>query len=267
MLENPTGDLTEFLTIEGQSNLAVMIILGGAFDCTINHSHYFVAPATMAIMPGISYIGNAVASNDFRGYLISIDHEFLDRLHINSSSVMNWRKENEIKVVRLAKKEIRSIRLFITLLQDVMDAEDSEINREILRLQAKSLSCKILETFKRSQVQGAQDEDTSRKDDLSKKFIDLVHKHAIGHRDLSFYADQLCITPKYLSSIISKTTGKKATKWIEDYVMVQAMHMLKTTDFNISQISDALNFQSPSDFCRCFRKCTGMTPRQYRKLA
>lgn len=42
------------------------------------------------------------------------------------------------------------------------------------------------------------------------------------------------------------------------------MQLLKTTDMSINQISDALNFQSPSDFCRRFRRCTGLTPRHYR---
>lgn len=266
IIENPRGDISDLLSSCGKANLSVLFIANGYFDCTINHLHYFISPATLAVMPGVSFIGKACTSDNFKGYLISIDYDFLDELYRGSTSLINWRKEDNVRIIHLDKKEIRSFKLLVNMIQDIMQSNDSSINKETFNLQIKSISCKVLDLFNNTATGEKSDLSSSRKDELSKKFIDMVHTYGTSQRDLAFYADKLCMTPKYLSSVVSKTTGKKAKKWIEDFIMSQSMHMLKSTRLNISQISYYLNFESPSDFCRYFHKCAGMTPRQYRKL-
>lgn len=267
--ENPVGDLSEYFSPLGKMDMTVLLILNGSFECAVNRSNFFISPYTLAILPEVSFIRRVETSEDFKGYLITIDKPFVDRLQIPQNSMMAWRKNNEMVVKRISKNDVKAFKLYINLLQDnLADESCTESNRdEVEWLLAKAFCFKILGKFGRQTAETVPDENYSRKDAISKEFIKLVQENCITHRDLSFYADKLCITPKYLSSVISKTTGKKALKWIEDYVIVQAMQLLKSTDMNINQISDALNFQTPSDFCRCFRKNTGISPRQYRTTA
>lgn len=105
---------------------------------------------------------------------------------------------------------------------------------------------------------------SSRKESISERFLKLVSEQCSQHRDLEFYANELCITPKYLSSVISKSTGHRSLQWIEEYVIMHAKKLLKDTDLPINQISDLMNFIAPSDFCRYFRMRTGMTPKKFR---
>lgn len=267
ILENPSGDMFGIIPAEVTPELKVLLIFGGTFNCTINNSHYFIAPSTLVILPELSYISEMTTSEDFKGHLISVGVDLLEKLRIRNDIFMNWRKGKDLSICRLEKRDVKTYKLYISLLQsNFQESEKTQIDDEIDILLAKAFCCKVLEKYECSVNETTVSEpDISRKNTLANQFIELAKANAIEHRDLSYYADLLCITPKYLSSVVSKITGKKATKWIEDNIMVQAMQLLKTTDMNISQISDALNFQSPSDFCRCFRKNTGMTPKHFRK--
>ncbi|MBM6670761.1 AraC family transcriptional regulator [Phocaeicola coprophilus] len=80
-----------------------------------------------------------------------------------------------------------------------------------------------------------------------------------------FYYEKLCLTPKYLTTVIKKESGVSAADWIERYVILQAQALLKSTDLTIQQISDKLNFSSQVFFGKYFKRLVGMSPKEYRK--
>lgn len=100
---------------------------------------------------------------------------------------------------------------------------------------------------------------------LVDKFLNLVRDNHMEHRELSFYAEKLCLTPKYLTTVIKKESGVSAADWIEKYVILQAQALLKSTDLTIQQISDKLNFSSQVFFGKYFKRLVGMSPKEYRK--
>ena len=99
---------------------------------------------------------------------------------------------------------------------------------------------------------------------LFEQFLELVTQYHSKERGVGFYADKLCITPKYLSKIVKETSGLSAPQWIDQYVILEAKQMLKHSDLCIKEISDDLNFPNLSFFFKYFKKHTGMTPNQYR---
>lgn len=104
----------------------------------------------------------------------------------------------------------------------------------------------------------------SRKDDICRQFLDLLIKHYRENRSVSFYADKLFITPKYLSATLRAVMGKRAGEMIDDYVLLQAKVLLKTTDLTVQQISEELNFANQSFFARYFKHLAGISPTAYR---
>lgn len=96
------------------------------------------------------------------------------------------------------------------------------------------------------------------------RFLSLVEKHASEHRDTGFYADQLCLTSKYLSRLVKEKTGRTAKEIILNYVSLQARTMLLGTGLTIQQIADTLHFPSQSVFGKLFKKANGLSPRDYR---
>jgi len=83
---------------------------------------------------------------------------------------------------------------------------------------------------------------------------------------VKFYADILCLTPKYLSSVIYEASGKHASDWIREYIMLEAKALLKSTNMNLKNISEILYFCTPSHFGRFFKRYTGYTPNEYKKI-
>jgi len=102
-------------------------------------------------------------------------------------------------------------------------------------------------------------------DDLMYKFFKLLLANHKQEKSLQFYADKMCLTPKYLSTVVKDRTGQTAFTWINEALISSAKYMLKTTDMTILQISDEMNFPNPSFFGRFFKKHTGLTPVQYRE--
>ena len=105
----------------------------------------------------------------------------------------------------------------------------------------------------------------SRSEQLVDRFLKLVQMHCRKERQLDFYAQELCISSKYLAAIVKTVTGKTAGDWIEDYVMLEAKAMLTNTDMTISQISDHLHFPDTSTFGKYFRRHTGLSPKDFKK--
>jgi AraC family transcriptional activator of pobA len=84
-------------------------------------------------------------------------------------------------------------------------------------------------------------------------------------RGVNFYARKLCITPKHLSWAVKEVSGKTAGTWIDEAVILEAKTLLKSSDMNIQQISEELNFANQSFFGKYFKHYTGMSPKEYKK--
>ena len=96
------------------------------------------------------------------------------------------------------------------------------------------------------------------------QFIKLVSQNYTVHRNVGFYADKLCLTPKYLSKLIRDTSGRSAPDWIDSYVVLEAKNLLKYSNATIKEIVYTLNFPNQSVFYKFFKARTGMTPTEYR---
>ena len=107
----------------------------------------------------------------------------------------------------------------------------------------------------------------SRKNQLMEQFCELVIKNFGTSREVSFYADKLFITPKYLSMILKEMDmhNRSAKEWIDDYTITEIKLMLKTTNLSILEITNSMNFPSLSFFCKYFKSRAGITPKEYRR--
>lgn len=103
-----------------------------------------------------------------------------------------------------------------------------------------------------------------RKGEIYTQFVELVRQNYKQERTLNFYADQLCITPKYLSQVVMQVSGKGAVALIEKHVITECKALLTSTTMTIQQIADAMNFPSQSVFGKYFKRVVGVSPKGYR---
>ena len=97
------------------------------------------------------------------------------------------------------------------------------------------------------------------------QFHKLVSEYYSQERLVLFYADKLCLSPKYLSKLVKEVSGKSAPEWIDSYVLLEAKNLLKYSDMPIKEVVYRLNFPNQTVFYKYFKKHTGMTPTDYRK--
>lgn len=108
-------------------------------------------------------------------------------------------------------------------------------------------------------------ERTGRKQELYNRFIKEVQKSYTKERSISYYANELCVTPKYLSQVIHAVSGRFAGDWISDFVILEAKALLKSRKYTVQQVADMLHFANQSFFGVYFKKAVGCSPKAYQE--
>ena len=80
-----------------------------------------------------------------------------------------------------------------------------------------------------------------------------------------YFANRLGIAPKHVSMVVKKVSGRTASDWIDEYVVLEAKQMLRTTTLTVQEVSRELNFANQSFFGKYFKKHVGMSPSEYRQ--
>jgi len=107
----------------------------------------------------------------------------------------------------------------------------------------------------------------SSKTELVRQFKHMVSMHFIAHRSIEFYADQLGVSAAHLSKTVKEVTGFTAGHIIHQELGMEAKRLLFNTTLTVEQISDRLAFNDPSYFGRYFKRVTGSSPGEYRKVS
>ena len=101
---------------------------------------------------------------------------------------------------------------------------------------------------------------------LFRRFYDLLALHYKEHREVQYYAQLLCLSPKYFGSLIKKEMGITAGQCIAHYVIIQAKTLLHyRPDLTIQQISQQLGFDDATSFSRYFKASAEVSPKKYKE--
>jgi len=241
---------------------AISLISKGKISGTCNLLPLEIeAPAFTCFFPS-QIIEYHHISEDAEVKLIALSTEFATTLKGNKSynAYMYFK---EAPVVKLTEEELRTLQHFFLLLQDVEKMADEDIKKEIVRdlFRAFFDIATHLEGYKQQLSQ-----QKSHKEEVFEKFYKAVIEHHREARDVAYYADLLCITPRYLGRIVKEVTGKNAADWINEYVVLEAKSLLRThLELSLLDITDYLGFPNQSFFGKLFKRYTGTTPKSYRE--
>lgn len=136
---------------------------------------------------------------------------------------------------------------------------------EVALLQLKAFFVGFCDFLRRNPQDRPPEEGSRRVNELFAEFMELVSKHYKEYRDVSFYANRMHVSTKYLSQIVNKKTHHNPKTIIDHYVIMQLKLCLRTSRDSIKQIGWQYHFNDDSFFCRYFKSHTGVTPQEYRK--
>lgn len=240
----------------------------GNFKCNINLKEYEISEGMIMVNLPQNIISVEPKSSSDKPTLtvIGVSPKFLSNFSSDISKMLNEAITlMDDPCLKLEEEELSIVKEYIQLINRYIHS-DYTYSRECVSHLISSvfyLFGSIINKRIMSQKELEKASSTRHKM-LFEQFLDLVTHYHNKERSMGFYADKLCITPKYLSKIVKDTSGLSAPKWIDQYVILEAKQMLKHSDLCIKEISDDLNFPNLSFFFKYFKKHTGMTPNQYR---
>lgn len=171
--------------------------------------------------------------------------------------------ENPVK--HLSGESLKEIRMVYELMKKKIIENDNPFRKEILQGYVRALMYTILHKLLETLQQVPAYIQNNRQHEIYMQFIREVQRNYQKERSVVYYADRLCITPKYLSQTVQKASGRLAGEWISEYVILEAKALIKSHCYTIQQISEMLHFPNPSFFGRYFKKKVGCTPKAYQK--
>ena len=153
---------------------------------------------------------------------------------------------------------------YISLFASLPDDDNDVFIEKERMLLMLSLTYRLCSVF--SKMIGSNHSISERQTDIYIRLIELVEKYYDRHRSVAFYADKLCLSPKYLSSIVKSISGLTVQQHVFKAIVRRSILLMNNTDMSIKQISDSFHFPNPSSFGTFFKKHTGMSPRTFRQL-
>jgi AraC-like DNA-binding protein len=105
----------------------------------------------------------------------------------------------------------------------------------------------------------------NRKEEVFEQFLRVLSETFRKERSVNYYANKLFLTSKHLSRVVKEISGKTAGEWIDDFVILEAKALLRSSEKSIQEISEALHFANQSFFGKYFKHHTGMSPKEYRR--
>lgn len=235
------------------------ICLSGESRGRINLKPYTLKASDVSIhFPG-QLLEQEFISEDFEALCILMSKDFVGSLGLSYNFQRNITIQDN-PIFELTEKQMDAMRSYYTAATSIIDERHPK-QVEVIR----HLTCALFYHIGYHIHQVTPKAIQTNEELIMERFLKEVQLHYKEERKVLYYAEKLHLSPGYLSTIIKNFSGKTAAEWIDDYVILEARALLKSTHFTIQQISDSLNFPSQSFFGKYFRRVTGLSPKEYRE--
>lgn len=202
-------------------------------------------------------------SDDFDGVVVIMSNSFVESMLVYMNNALPFNVATRSNCVKhLSNEAIDLSEMFLKAIHQVLMNQTNPHLDKVLQHVLMAIFYSSEEIHNQLETESGA---YTSADAISKEFMRLVKDNFRSERQLQFYADKLCITPRYLSRVVKECTGSSAADWIERYVVLEARALLKSTSMTIQQISDELNFPSQTFFGKYFKRRVGMSPKLYRR--
>ena len=202
----------------------------------------------------------------FKADVIAISPDFMRRINIDIKNMMPlFLKFVENPTLALTPEESRSMRGMIAQIERETRGPETHFSFDIVSGLIAATIYKVGDIMYHYLAEHPEEQNNShnRAEEYFKQFTHLLGEHFREERSVGFYARQLCITPKYLTTLIKRISGQSVSEWIDNYVILEAKTLLKYSTMSIQEIAYYLNFPNQSFFGSYFKRNTGMSDNAY----
>ena len=222
-----------------------------------------IRPGQMLLIPAGKLVQPLMISTDVNASVLLISDKTLKSALGNQLSI--WNKAMYMKEIYVVE-EAGWVEAMESYARTIFKTGSLPVLfREILSSFLRMMLLMICEELMRhDDMTSLNDASTTHDKEVFNEFLQLLSQQNQKRQRVSYYADKMNISPKYLSSICKKVSGKNPMRWITENAMQDCYSLLKDTDLSVKEISNRLGFPNPSFFGQYFREQAGVTPMEYR---
>ena len=238
-----------------------IVVTRGRFSCIVDFRTYSLdAPAVALFLPG-QVVESFETDDDFTGFGIMMSSDFTDSMNLPISLQERLFIKNT-QFYSISSEVVDVLSSVYRQVSSLIKQHDNPYKEDIIRHLFSAYYYGL-----GYYMHGLQSKPSSltAQQEKCEKFMSLVSEHFKTEREIEYYANKLCVSKKYLSSLLKQETGMTALEWIERYVVLYAKSCLTSTTMTIQQISDELEFSSQSVFGKYFKRVEGVSPKAYRR--
>ena len=240
---------------------AIYFCRKGWAHATINLKDYEIVESTQVVLLPGTIIRINGCSSDFTASFFGFPKEmFMEACMRFEPIFFRFIKEQPCYV--LPQENTGAINGLIRATTAIYNDRENRFRNQIAKNHLQSFMLDIYDKcyryFGKHKIEGG-----TRQDEIFKSFVSLVHEHCASQREVSFYADKLCISTKYLTGICKAVTGDSAKKIIDDFAILEIKVLLQSTELTVQEIADRLVFPDQSYLGRYFKRHEGMSPKEY----
>jgi len=245
---------------------SIVICTSGSLRAIVNGEPTEVHMGQVAVMPSHVKASDFEPSPDFKlKAMLFTDRILQDFLREKMSLWNELMYIHHLHVVDVSEEGLRFYSLYYEMLALCFRAssDDNLFHGEIVKSLLRTGVLGLVGNLQRK-IKVLEPQSTKSKISLHhyQRFLDLLNSSPVKHRPIEAYAEELYITPKYLSTICKEHSGKTANEWITEFALADIRYYLKQTDLGIKQICELTGFPNPSFFGRYVKKHFGMTPKE-----
>lgn len=240
----------------------ILLCTEGETHIRVSLKEYVLRPNSFCIIVAGIIFEILSISKDFKGLMIATRSNFMPVTESTMQVLSFYKSLRNVHCFSLGKKELQEFLKVYRAIRVILKEGNHPFKIPILQSYVQILYYWIAPmVIQESELQAKSPR--TRQEEIFERFISEVEAHYKEERSVKFYADLLCLTPKYLSSVIYSVSQRLAGEWIDNYVMLEAKTLLKSGKLTIQQISEHLNFSNQSFFGKFFKRYAGVSPKEY----
>jgi AraC family transcriptional activator of pobA len=243
----------------------VILVKRGSIQFKIDDKKYTISAGDVVLCPMSETFWIENISDDYIGKYIFFSVDFISNAGFNykSSDILRSLSADPANVIRNEQDLFRRLEFHLDELKVLNNKEkENYYFNEMIWHHFSLVIYEIDNYFKKTEKINLV---TYREDELTTSFFILVREHFKEEHNVQFYADQLCISRKYLTKVINKTMYKPPREIIHQVLVVEARLLLKNSNANVNEVASQLKFSDQASFSKFFKKHVGKSPLEYKK--
>lgn len=243
---------------------AILFCRSGRADATVNQYQGEVRRNTMVlILPGTIFMLTD-RTEDFRATFCAFSRDLFAEAAFRLDPAF-FQALRERPISYPPQRVVEGASIWFQMAAYTYRDRNNAFRNTIIKNRLQNVLLEIYDKMQRfSARQYRVPETTTRQTELFQRFVGLVHEHCAQEREVAYYADKLCISTRYLSTIVRSVAHSSAKEFIDRSVILEIKMMLQSTDLSVQEIAYRLKFPDQSYLGRFFKKHTGESPTEYR---